>query len=176
MPPRRRSAAARRPPAAARRSASRTPPSAATTAPSSGRAAVGARTSGPIAQAGKANLNILQGGFPLDVANRAYVVYCAHVTPTEPMDDAAFGDLNLYSADIAFDDSHAVDKNNPVEGRVAACDQSIKARLSLEYIGKGTVTVTWKVGDVVVGGVTDYEIGPSPSRNADRAQGPGAAE
>ncbi len=125
----------------------------------------GAGPSGPIAEAGKANVNILQGGFPLDVANRAYVVYCAHLAPTEPMDDVAFGDLNLYSADIAFDDSHAVDKNNPVEGRVAACDELIKARVSLKYIGKGTVTVTWKVGDVVVG-VYDHEIGPSPSRNA----------
>ncbi len=109
---------------------------------------------------------LLQGGFPADVAARAYVVYCAHVTPTEPMDDVAFGDLNLYSADIVFDDSHAIDKANPIEGRVAACDDSAKARLNLKYIGKGTVTVTWKVDGVVVGGVTEHEIGPSPSRNA----------
>lgn len=125
----------------------------------------------PNVQINQDNVLILQGGFPLEVANRAYVVYCQHLTPTEPMDEAAFGDLNLYSADIVFDDSHAVNKGNPIEGRVAACDQSAKARLNLKYIGKGVVTVTWKIDGVMIGGVSEHQIGPSPPRNAVELKG-----
>jgi hypothetical protein len=110
------------------------------------------------------NIQILQGGFPLEVANRAYVVYCKPVTLTEPKDETAFGPLKLYTVDIAFDASHALDPANPMAARVSVCDQSAQARANLTYVGKGRVTVTWKIDGLIVGGTTEHEIGPSPPR------------
>ncbi len=126
----------------------------------------GASALAPTAQAKAGNVTILQGGFPLDVANRAYVIYCQHITPTERMDDVAFGELNLYTADIRFDDSHAVDKANPIAANVAVCDQSAEAKLHVTYLGKGTATLTWKIDGVMIGGVTEVNIGPSPARSS----------
>ena len=86
--------------------------------------------------------------------------------PTEPMDDVAFGDLNLYFGRHRVRRQPRRRQENPVEGRVAACDESIKARVSLQVHRQGHRTVTWKVDGVMVGGVTEKEIGPSPSRSA----------
>ncbi len=118
------------------------------------------------AQMDPGKIPILQGGFPLEVANRAYVIYCKPVTVMEPKDEKAFGPLVLYSVDVEFDEAHAVDKANPVEGKVAACDKSAKARARLRFAGKGRATVTWKIDGVQIGGASEYEIGPSPPRSA----------
>jgi hypothetical protein len=119
-----------------------------------------------VAQVNPGDISILQGGFPLDVANRAYVIYCAPVTVMEPKDEKAFGPLVLYSVDVEFDEAHAVDKTDPVEGSVSSCDKSAKALARLNFAGKGRATVTWKIDGVVIGGASEYEIGPSPPRSA----------
>lgn len=118
-----------------------------------------------VAPVDMSEIQILQGGFPLEVANRAYVVYCMPVTLTEPKDETAFGPLMLYTLDVEFDATHALDEADPVEARVSACDRSALARARLTYSGRGRVAVTWKIDGVMIGGVTEHEVGPSPPRS-----------
>ncbi len=117
-------------------------------------------------QVDPSKIPILQGGFPLEVANRAYVIYCQPITLSEPKDEKAFGPLSLYTVDLEFDEAHAVDKSDPIEGKASSCDQSATVRAHLQYAGKGRATVVWKIDGVMIGGVTEYEIGPSPARSA----------
>ena len=117
------------------------------------------------AQVDPSKIPILQGGFPLEVANRAYVVFCNPVVVMEPKDDKAFGPLALYSVDLEFDQAHAVDKSDPIEGKASSCDQSATVRAHLQYAGKGRVTVVWKIDGVMIGGITEFEVGPSPARS-----------
>ncbi|MGB9006877.1 MAG: hypothetical protein WCB96_14225, partial [Candidatus Aminicenantales bacterium] len=91
-----------------------------------------------------------------DVLSRAYLIFCTAITITNRMDLCADGPLNLVSLQITGFPLHDVKKAFAIavvgpDAVATTCDSGLHAVANLTYFGRGSVEVSWRVGDVVIG-------------------------